>query len=173
MFITSNDPDNLEDQERPYLDMNLSFGVTNASHLCTSRVPEAAATPWLWSLVTIPLTSAVLVNRTVDDTFGDGQGTTIQYLPEGAWNTSDCKCIAQPTPSLVYDQTWHEAPYINVGNADPFTASLTFNGTALYVYTVLVRNDFLGNTSNLSFYIGDELVGIFTRILSSQLLRGL
>ncbi|KAF5329134.1 hypothetical protein D9758_017153 [Tetrapyrgos nigripes] len=117
---------------------------------------------WLWPFVTIPLTSAVLVNRTVDDTFRDGQGTTIQYLPEGAWNDADCsKCVAKPTPSLVYDQTWHDGQYL--GKGDPLTASLTFNGTALYVYTVLVKvfpNGHVPNC-NLSFYLDGEVVGTF------------
>ncbi|KAF5332931.1 hypothetical protein D9758_015968 [Tetrapyrgos nigripes] len=128
---------------------------------------------WLWSLFTTPLTSAVLMNRTVDDTFGDGQGTTIQY--QGVWNNANCStCVAKPTqapgdPSVpVYDQTWHDGQY---HGGDPLTASLTFNGTAVYVYIVLVNAFPSGHipTSNLSFYIESELVGIFTRILSSQL----
>jgi hypothetical protein len=63
-----------------------------------------------WSYLFLPVllhvSSAKFVNRTVDDTYGDGQTHTIQY--EGVWHPVDCDvCASKPVPSQLWAQTVH------------------------------------------------------------------
>jgi len=65
---------------------------------------------WSWVILSILFTAkAVIVNKTIDDTYGDGGGNFVNYLPEGAWNVGGCsECSAQPEMSRLYSQSWHD-----------------------------------------------------------------
>jgi len=66
---------------------------------------------WLVILFSVSFTArAVLVNRTIDDTYGDGNGNFVRYLPEGVWNVGgQCeKCSAKPDPGQLFSKSWHD-----------------------------------------------------------------
>ncbi|OCH86691.1 hypothetical protein OBBRIDRAFT_737547 [Obba rivulosa] len=113
----------------------------------------------LLSLSFVIPVSAVLQNVTIDDTNGDPfTGQQFVYLPEDKWAAGqDCPtCAAQPDPSRVMDQSWHDSSHwANDSNTIP-SASVIFQGTALYVYCIL--NNFWGN-SDMTFYIDDMYMG--------------
>jgi hypothetical protein len=56
---------------------------------------------------------AALVNRTIDDTFGDSvTGQTPVYLPTTPWAGPSCTtCAIVPNKSLAFDGTWTAATY--------------------------------------------------------------
>ena len=59
-------------------------------------------------------TRALLVNRTIDDKFGDSvTGQVPQYIPDGVWDQGDecAGCHAQPDRTQVHNGTWHDATY--------------------------------------------------------------
>lgn len=79
---------------------------------------------------------AVLVNRTIDDQLGDPiTGIRPTYSPPGNWTQgATCSvCYAQPDRSMVFDGTWHDSTYF-VESQIPRTITMTFNGSAIYVY---------------------------------------
>ncbi|EMD41687.1 hypothetical protein CERSUDRAFT_90259 [Gelatoporia subvermispora B] len=105
-------------------------------------------------------------NVTIDDFYGDPlTGNQFAYSPKGAWNIGqNCTiCLAHPDPSREWLDTWHDstAP----GNATS-SASVIFNGTALYVFGVVVhggpqtQNGFIG-ASNLQFLVDNSVAGTF------------
>lgn len=58
-------------------------------------------------------TRAALVNRTIDDTFGDSvTGQRPVYLPTSPWAGSNCTtCAIVPNKALAFDGTWTAATY--------------------------------------------------------------
>ena len=64
-------------------------------------------------LLFVCTTQAVLVNRTIDDTYGDPTtGQIPVYQPNGPWNGANCSgCAINPSPSLAFDGTWSAATY--------------------------------------------------------------
>jgi hypothetical protein len=78
-------------------------------------------------------TSAILVNRTIDDQFGDPiTGTYPTYSPAEDWrpgaNCSDCS--VRPDVTKAFDGTWHDSTYYP-GDA-PRTVTVTFSGTLYF-----------------------------------------
>ncbi|KAJ6626894.1 hypothetical protein B0H10DRAFT_1941511 [Mycena sp. CBHHK59/15] len=105
-------------------------------------------------------TQAVLVNVTIDDTKGDSlTGASVSYDPPDAWNSAaSCNspsCTAQPDPTRLVDETWHES------QPRPLTST---QGSAVYVYCALSRSSVspVGN-SDMSFYIDGVLTGSFSQ----------
>nr|VWO98222.1 Methyltransf_11 domain-containing protein [Ganoderma boninense] len=124
----------------------------------------------------IPPITAVSVNVTVDDTHGSSDGTVIPvYSPNNAsWHlgspTEQCSvCAIKPSEfdtNQIYDQTWHHATYF-VGI--PIQVSVTFRGTAVYVYNVIPNFLKGANTNvNLAFTIDGVTVGQFTHTPDSS-----
>ncbi|PIL33026.1 hypothetical protein GSI_04475 [Ganoderma sinense ZZ0214-1] len=124
----------------------------------------------------IPPTTAALVNVTVDDTYGSNDKTVIPvYTPNNTtWHigspTEQCDvCAIKPSEfdtSQIYDQTWHHATYF-VGT--PIQVSVTFRGTAVYVYNVIPNYLKGANTYvNLAFAIDGITVGQFTHTPDSS-----
>ena len=114
-------------------------------------------------------TTAALVNVTVDDTYGNNDRTVIPtYTPNNSsWHlgspTEQCSvCAIKPSEfdtSQIYDQTWHHATYF-IGI--PVQVSVTFHGTAVYVYNVIPNYLKGANTYvDLSFSIDGVTVGQF------------
>ncbi|KAK7449292.1 hypothetical protein VKT23_013435 [Stygiomarasmius scandens] len=119
---------------------------------------------------------AVIVNRTIDDTFPDSSGNKIQYFPNEkgrvSWNIGgqcDACTAGALDPTQVFDKTWHDGTYNpDPGSNDfpnvPLNASVTFNGTAIYVFCVLAKTTSgPDGNSDMSFYIDGELSGTFVK----------
>ena len=81
----------------------------------------------LFTLVT--LSSAVLVNRTIDDQYGDPITSTYPvYSPVGDWQQgATCSdCAVQPDVNKAFDGTWHDSTFYP--GSTPKSVSVTFNG---------------------------------------------
>lgn len=75
---------------------------------------------------------AALVNRTIDDYFGDPiAGTFPTYSPASSWQQGNgcAGCTVRPNSSMAFDGTWHDTTYY-VGNASR-SVSVTFTGADL------------------------------------------
>ncbi|PIL26786.1 hypothetical protein GSI_11122 [Ganoderma sinense ZZ0214-1] len=120
-----------------------------------------------------------LVNVTVDDQFGDPTtGLFPDYSPnDGTWHigsrSEDCpSCFINPSVlnlTQVYNQTWHDAT--SSPSAPPPTITVRFNGSAVYVFNILVNTLSAGTDStfvNISFSIDGEDVGVFTHSPSPE-----
>ncbi|EJF59406.1 hypothetical protein DICSQDRAFT_128273 [Dichomitus squalens LYAD-421 SS1] len=120
--------------------------------------------------------TSLLVNVTVDDTFGDPTtGAIPQYLPNdppgtiGAWHAgnsteTDDWSTSHWTPGVldlfkIYNQTWHASTPAN----GPAQVVVSFTGTAVYVYDVVPNMVFeTVTTSNMTFAIDGSVLGNFT-----------
>ncbi|OCH92703.1 hypothetical protein OBBRIDRAFT_726275 [Obba rivulosa] len=122
--------------------------------------PALFAVLVLLTLSNIGSVYAVPQNVTIDDTEGDElTGHHFLYLPAEAWTAGqNCTtCAAQPEQSLAFDGTWHDS----TNPLDPFVvtnATVTFTGSALYVYCITTNDLQLGNV-DMTFYIDGEVVG--------------
>ncbi|EJF59405.1 hypothetical protein DICSQDRAFT_128272 [Dichomitus squalens LYAD-421 SS1] len=120
--------------------------------------------------------TSLLVNVTVDDTFGDPTtGFIPQYLPDehsgtiGAWHSgnsseTDDWSTSHWTPGVldvfeIYNQTWHDSTPQN----GPAQVVVNFTGTAVYVYNV-VPNTVTKTTTktNMTFSIDGKVLDNFT-----------
>ena len=113
----------------------------------------------------------VSVNVTVDDTFGNGDGSMLPtYLPDdgNTWHvgspTEQCEtCAIRPSEldmGQIVGQSWHHATYfVDI----PIEIKVTFPGTAVYVYNI-IPNYLPGGAAtlvNISFALDGETVGNF------------
>ncbi|KAK0466367.1 uncharacterized protein EV420DRAFT_826384 [Desarmillaria tabescens] len=110
------------------------------------------------------LVEAKLVNVTIDD-----QSAGWIFSPAEAWNDgASCQgCTAHPEASLAVDGTWHDSTFNKDTGSNDYpnqvlNASISFNGTAIYVICILAKTTSspTGN-SDMSFYIDNDLVGEF------------
>ncbi|EPT00117.1 hypothetical protein FOMPIDRAFT_1123161 [Fomitopsis schrenkii] len=101
------------------------------------------------------------INRTIDDTYGDSI-TGLQVVYSG-WNTGQlCPgCAVQPDASATFEGSWHDTTSWN-GDAPP-SATMRFNGTAVWVYCILVNSGHRGVTiyTNASFELDGALAGTY------------
>ena len=82
-------------------------------------------------LTLVTLSSAVLVNRTIDDQFGDPITSTYPvYSPVGDWQQgATCSdCAIKPDVSKAFDGTWHDSTFYP--GSTPKSVSVTFNGAS-------------------------------------------
>ena len=120
----------------------------------------------------LPTVRAVTVNITVDDTFGNIDGSVIPtYLPanDTFWHAGSpselCDiCVIEPSwldASQIVNKSWHHAIY---GKSDtPVQVQVVFPGTAVYVYNI-IPNTFPDGSStlvNISFALDGKTVGEF------------
>ncbi|KAJ7693590.1 hypothetical protein B0H17DRAFT_1132383 [Mycena rosella] len=128
----------------------------------------------LFSFSFVPLffwflaTQAALVNITIDDTTGDSlTGALVTYTPPDAWESGDSRSSAnsavRPDTTQLEGTTWHDSTFsVNVDRNlhpnVPLTASVSFNGSAVYVFCARAT----GN-SDMSFYLDGVLVGSFAQ----------
>ncbi|EIW63923.1 uncharacterized protein TRAVEDRAFT_41348 [Trametes versicolor FP-101664 SS1] len=121
------------------------------------------------------LATAILVNRTIDDKYGDSvTGVVPTYAPDSYW-TDGSLCYtcnvypsggpkngggAQADVSQMFNGTWHDSTYHAVGPIQ--TITMSFVGQAVYVFH-LIANELKWTTTvtNLSFIIDGEEVGHF------------
>ncbi|TCD69456.1 hypothetical protein EIP91_007582 [Steccherinum ochraceum] len=88
------------------------------------------------------MSSTGIVNRTIDDQFGDEvTGLQVTYTPAALWAQGNgCSgCASHPNSSLVFNETWHDGTYTPSHGDDPLSFAFKFNGTAVYVFNVLPR----------------------------------
>ena len=91
----------------------------------------------LFTLVT--LSSAVLVNRTIDDQFGDPITSTYPvYSPVGDWQQgATCSdCAITPDVSKAFDGTWHDSTFYP--GSTPKSVSVTFNGASFRMPSAVI-----------------------------------
>lgn len=73
-----------------------------------------------------------LVNRTIDDTFGDR--TNVSRVPvyspsDGIWKDASCtSCLIQPDKERAYNGTWTAASYIPGNSTTNIRIDLQFTG---------------------------------------------
>jgi hypothetical protein len=82
----------------------------------------------------------VLVNRTIDDQFGDPTtGVMPTYHPEANWTqVTNCSgCWAKLDRTLLFNGTCHDSTYFpGVGDQTPHTMTFSFYGSAIYIFFV-------------------------------------
>ncbi|KZT06235.1 uncharacterized protein LAESUDRAFT_653937 [Laetiporus sulphureus 93-53] len=132
-------------------------------------MPPAAVTLILTCLCSVWYHSFVLfasaewVNITIDDTFGDNvNGQQFVYSPDDKWTTGqNCTgCLAHPNASEAFDHSWHDSSFFPEIESSAPSASVSFNGTAVYVYCIIFHSDFSPDGyTNLNFAIDGEMVG--------------
>ncbi|KAJ7181027.1 hypothetical protein C8R46DRAFT_986111 [Mycena filopes] len=112
----------------------------------------------------IGLCLATLSNRTIDDTNGDSASELLPvYSPSSAFsNNSDCPtCTIVLDPSQVFDGTWHDSSQLPTG--PPVSVTLSFHGTAIYIFCVLANT--VGTTvtsSDFAFTLDGSPSGTFS-----------
>ncbi|KAF9463800.1 hypothetical protein BDZ94DRAFT_590542 [Collybia nuda] len=129
----------------------------------------------LWYLSQVAYT--IKTNITIDDSFPDPRtGNSIIYNPPDAWNSGTfCqrgpgKCTAVLDTNRLSGGTWHECTFNPVDSSSndhpntPSTATVQFNGTAIYVYCALaLTTSSPSGNSDMSFFIDGKPVGNFVR----------
>lgn len=131
--------------------------------------PRLARLFWFWILLWTTCVAGGLVNRTIDDQFGDSStGFHPSYSPDDGWaQGAQCTSCHLNAASIVdvtqtYDYTWHDSTYI-VGGPE-HTITFGFNGTAVYVYHLLAGHyNYTITFTNLTFFLDDQHVGQFVR----------
>ncbi|KAJ7770924.1 hypothetical protein DFH07DRAFT_259786 [Mycena maculata] len=118
-------------------------------------------------------TQAVLVNVTIDDTTGDSlTGAPVIYTPPDAWNSGPAgchNCLVDPDVQELSGGTWHDSTFSVDGSSNvhpnvPLTASVSFNGSAVYVFCSLSNSAVAPDgDSDMTFFIDGVVVGTFTR----------
>ncbi|KAJ3557687.1 hypothetical protein NM688_g1338 [Phlebia brevispora] len=117
--------------------------------------------------------NSVLINVTVDDNGPDPlTGLSITYAPNGEWSFGpNCTtCDAKPDPTKVLDGTWHDVSFFPTVDANVLqTATLVFNGSAIYVYCVIApSSSALDGNADMLFSIDGQTVGSFIANTTGQ-----
>ncbi|KAI0717145.1 hypothetical protein C8Q76DRAFT_571098, partial [Earliella scabrosa] len=115
------------------------------------------------------------VNRTIDDEYGDSvTGERPRYdPPDRNWAQGQtCQpCTVHLDPSQVFNGTWHDATAqpARIDDPNPRTITMSFKGTAVYVYNVLA-NTTGGKPRNttLEFRVDGVLDGNFAHAPNSS-----
>ncbi|KAH6902734.1 hypothetical protein BKA70DRAFT_1304390 [Coprinopsis sp. MPI-PUGE-AT-0042] len=103
-------------------------------------VPGPVALLLLFSLL-FCTTQGAIVNRTIDDWFGDSEtGVRPVFLPTGnTWKDEQCTdCAINPDTGRAFQGTYTAATYGKDG--DPISITMDFEGTAIYVFFILANN---------------------------------
>ncbi|KAJ3815670.1 hypothetical protein F5876DRAFT_71873 [Lentinula aff. lateritia] len=110
-----------------------------------------------------------MVNVTVDDS-----ASSVIYYPSGAWNARSASvpcssCTANPDVNQTFDNTFHDGTFNPVPGSNsypnvPLTASMTFNGIAVYVFCALAESSTSPDgDSDMDFYIDGFLNANFVK----------
>lgn len=129
-------------------------------------------------------TNALLVNRTIDDTYGDSATGLhpVTYHPQDAWNVgSTCRtcdfypgnlgfkqaaggiAAAAVDVTKPYNATWHDSTY--QPSAPNSTITVEFVGQAIYVFNILantVKAKSITTSTHLVFTLDGAVVGQYT-----------
>ncbi|TFK22986.1 hypothetical protein FA15DRAFT_495642 [Coprinopsis marcescibilis] len=85
-------------------------------------------------------TFGAIVNRTIDDTFGDNETRELpRYLPNrNRWNDADCSgCSLRPDTDEAFRNTFMESTYSP--STGPVGIELRFEGIAIYIFLILAN----------------------------------
>lgn len=91
-------------------------------------MPALTTLLFLFVLAGHPLAS--LVNRTIDDEYGDSiTGLKPIYFPQDQWaQGANCSnCTSEPLSDLAFDSTWHVSTYF-VNRMEPPSIAFSFTG---------------------------------------------
>ncbi|KAJ3859990.1 hypothetical protein EV359DRAFT_85796 [Lentinula novae-zelandiae] len=110
-----------------------------------------------------------MVNVTVDDS-----DSSVIYYPSGAWNARSASvpcssCTANPDVNQTFDNTFHDGTFNPSSGSNsypnvPLTASMIFNGIAVYVFCALAESSTSPDgDSDMDFYIDGFLNANFTK----------
>ncbi|OCH92700.1 hypothetical protein OBBRIDRAFT_418121 [Obba rivulosa] len=127
----------------------------------------------LLSLQYIIHVSSVPHNVTIDDTNVDVfTNRSFTYTPAsswdaGSWDAADswvpgggCDgCLPDFDPTIPIDSTWHSSTFAPSTSSGYPNATVTFRGTALYVYCIVTAA--FGN-SDMTFYLDGQPKGSYT-----------
>ncbi|KAH9829640.1 uncharacterized protein C8Q71DRAFT_717950 [Rhodofomes roseus] len=112
-----------------------------------------------------------LTNRTIDDYYGDSvTGLQPQYRSGSAWNYGpQCPgCFIQPAADEAFDQSWHDVT-ASPNDPGPSNVTLTFTGTAVWVYGVVPNYVQYATTFvNVSFELDGKVAGLYTHVPSTS-----
>jgi len=111
---------------------------------------------------------AALVNRTIDDQYGDSiTGATPVYAPKALWTQGAlCQsCGAQPDPTMVFNRTWHDSTY-TVEDGQQRTITISFNGSAIYVFFLTVPKKVYISETHLNITLDGNKTGVFNFVPS-------
>ncbi|TFK79704.1 hypothetical protein K466DRAFT_465881, partial [Polyporus arcularius HHB13444] len=117
--------------------------------------------------LSVNLVRSLKTNRTLDDEQQDSEiGTLPSYSPSADVWSQGAGCpacgvnVGNVDLEQVHDGTWHDGTYRPGG--DPLTITVTFTGTAVYVYNILANNILPTITfTNISFSLDGGYVGQF------------
>jgi len=128
---------------------------------------------WIpFSLLLIQSAHSTLTNRTIDDENGDSEsGLRPIYAPTAdAWNYGPAcpGCYVQPNPDDTFDQSWHDVT-VSPTDSSLRNVTLTFNGTAIWVYGVVPNYVQYATTYvNVTFEMDGHKVGVYSHIPSTS-----
>ncbi|KAM6500191.1 hypothetical protein JOM56_003205 [Amanita muscaria] len=131
---------------------------------------------WLYVnflVLLLPLCRAVLVNRTIDDTFGDPvTGFKPVYLPSAAWTDQTCTgCAVQPDTKSAFEGTWTTATYCP--GMHNMSITLEFTGVAVWVFFILANASEHGSSivtnTQCNFTLDGQHAGSFTDMSTSKI----
>jgi len=134
---------------------------------------QTASIPYMLLVLSLILfwTSALVfagsVNITIDDTYGDPvTGAQFTYSPADEWTAGQTctSCTARPDPSEAYNGTWHDTSFFPSEETTPTNASISFKGTAVYVYCILYQTSSTSDAqSYMQFMLDGEVLGSFIK----------
>ncbi|KAH9926222.1 uncharacterized protein B0H18DRAFT_876542 [Fomitopsis serialis] len=130
--------------------------------------------PWslfaCWSIILSLLSKrigATSTNRTIDDYYGDSvTGLLPVYSDNWNYGPTCSVCEAQPAANLTFDASWHDANSNSPSNSTVHTITLSFTGTAIWVYGIML-NSFPSPTvtlTNVSFTLDGAASGRFVHV---------
>ncbi|KAF8877509.1 hypothetical protein BD779DRAFT_107250 [Infundibulicybe gibba] len=125
--------------------------------------------PFLAFILLIQFSNSILINQTIDDGLGDLQtGLKVQYLPlmddsGPVWKSHDTcgdTCFINPDSTRAHDNTWNSA---TCSGSDTVTATLSFRGTAIYIYFIVASiprpDETIG--ADCDFWVDERFVGSY------------
>jgi len=109
------------------------------------------------------LVSASSMNITIDDQYGDPvTGQKFSYSNEWAFGPECSTCTAKPDASQAWNGTWHDSSFLHASESSPTNATVSFNGTAFYVYCIIYQTSIDPDAqSNMRFMLDGEDAGTF------------
>ncbi|TFY56141.1 hypothetical protein EVJ58_g7816 [Rhodofomes roseus] len=122
--------------------------------------------PFLLSLLSTRI-SATATNRTIDDYYGDSV-TGLLPVYSNNWNYGPtCSvCEAHPEANLTFDASWHDATSNSSSNSTAHNITLTFTGTAIWVYGIMLNAlpPPMVVFTNVSFILDGAASGTFVHV---------
>ncbi|KAF5386633.1 hypothetical protein D9615_001527 [Tricholomella constricta] len=114
---------------------------------------------------------AIVVNRTIDDYFGDpATGKAPIYAPPAVWAGPECQgCAINPDPKQAFNGTWTAATYQQKFEHG-ISIHLSFKGIAIYVFFIVPNyiESPITTETVCNFTLDGQLVGTFNHSASGK-----